>query len=185
MGAFSYSVGGQVFPNASDVQVSGLPKVQGGHCDHPSAVPRAGAQEHLADTNLRKRAEYGFGEHSLFCVTSWGLFRQFQAILGNFQAISGNLLGPFSGDFRQFRAIFGNFGRFRAIFSDFGPPKPKKKPVLINKKKAGDCTPKIRFRRAQLGGRFGYFLFSFCSGRGKGESEAPGGRGGGGWWIGF
>ena len=39
---------------------------------------------------------------SLFCVTSWGLSRQFQAILGNFQAILGNLLGPSSGDFRQF-----------------------------------------------------------------------------------
>ena len=28
-----------------------------------------------------------------------------------------------------------------------------------------------------LGGRFGYFLFFFFSGRGKAESEAPGGRG--------
>ena len=28
-----------------------------------------------------------------------------------------------------------------------------------------------------LGGRFGYFLFFFCSGRGKGGFEAPGGGG--------
>ena len=34
-----------------------------------------------------------------------------------------------------------------------------------------------------LGGRFGYFLFFFCSGRGKGESEAPE-RGGGSVFIG-
>ena len=31
---------------------------------------------------------------------------------------------------------------------------------------------------ACLGGRFGYFLFFFCSGEGKRESEAPGGEGG-------
>ena len=32
---------------------------------------------------------------------------------------------------------------------------------------------------SKLGGRFGYFLFFFCLGEGKGEPEAPG-RGGGG-----
>ena len=39
---------------------------------------------------------------SLFCVTSWALLGQF----------SGNLLQPFSGDFRPFQAFLGNFMQF-------------------------------------------------------------------------
>ena len=93
-----------------------VPRCSGQHSHHIEPLPLLGVQT-----------------PSLFCVTSWGLFRQFQAILGN-------LLGPFSGDFRQFRAIFGNFGQF---FGDLGRQSPRKKPVLINKKKAGDCTPNL------------------------------------------
>ena len=73
----------------------------------------------------------------LFCVTSW-------AILGNFQAILGNLLGPLSGILRQFQAILGNFRQFRVILGNFGGPKPKKKKtVQINTNEAEDCTPKF------------------------------------------
>ena len=57
----------------------------------------------------------------------------FQVILGNFQAIRGLLSGDFrqfSGDFRQFQAIWGH-------------TEPGKKPVLIDKKKAEDCTPNM------------------------------------------
>ena len=44
-------------------------------------------------------------------------------------------------------------------------------------------TPRqYNFEKKIFGGRFGYFLFFFCSGRGKWESEAPG-RGGFGFFI--
>ena len=33
----------------------------------------------------------------------------------------------------------------------------------------------LKEHNVYLGGRFGYFLFFFCSGEGKGEFEAPGG----------
>ena len=63
--------------------------------------------------------------------------------LGPFQAILGNLLGPFSCIFRQFQAISGNFKQFLVIWGSFGGPKPmKKKQFEFTKKKAGDCTPK-------------------------------------------
>ena len=41
--------------------------------------------------------------------------------LGNFQAIFSNLLGPFSGDFWQFQAIFRQFsGNSQAISGNLG-----------------------------------------------------------------
>ena len=83
-----------------------------------------------------------FGPQSFRCANTQPFLCNelgpFQAILGNFQAISGNLLGPFSGIFRQFQAILGNFRQFLAIL---GGQSPRKKPVLINKNKAEDCTP--------------------------------------------
>ena len=39
--------------------------------------------------------------------------------------------------FRRFQAISGNFRQFQVILSDFGEPKPKKKLVLITKKRLG------------------------------------------------
>ena len=66
---------------------------------------------------------------------------------GNFQAILGNLLGPFSGIFRQFLPVLGNFGQFRVILSDVGGgggQNPRKKPVLINRNTVEDCTPTTR-----------------------------------------
>ena len=36
------------------------------------------------------------------------------------------------------------------------------------------APPHITAQLSILGGRFGYFFYFFCSGRGKGESEAPG-----------
>ena len=42
-----------------------------------------------------------------------------------------------SGNSGQFSAIIG------AISAIWGRQSPRKKPVLINKKKAGDCTPKM------------------------------------------
>ena len=75
-----------------------------------------------------------------FCVTNWALFRQFQAIclaLFRWLVISGN--------FRQFYDFFSNFRQFSAIsgnFWHFGGQSPRKKPDLINKEKAEDCTPK-------------------------------------------
>ena len=49
------------------------------------------------------------------------------SFFGSFQAILGNLLGPCSGDSRQFKAIPGNTRQFRVIWDDFGVPRPKKK----------------------------------------------------------
>ena len=59
----------------------------------------------------------------------------FQAVLGNVQAILGILFGTFSGDFRQFQAISGNFRIFRVILGDFGVGQtpPPRKEVFINK----------------------------------------------------
>ena len=69
-----------------------------------------------------------------FCVASWGLFRQFYAIFRQLQAILANLLGPFSGDFRQFQGISGNFWQLRVILGHFGSLDPRKRTVWINKK---------------------------------------------------
>ena len=59
-------------------------------------------------------------------------FGAFQSILGDFQVILGNLLGPFSGDFRQLQAISGNFSQFRVILGDFGGAKTQEKTVFVN-----------------------------------------------------
>ena len=83
---------------------------------------------------------------SLSCVTRWGLSSNFRQFPGNF----GNLPGPLSGIFRQFYAIPSNFRKFQAVlgnFRRFGGPKPRKKPVLINKNKAEDCTPNVIAQR--------------------------------------
>ena len=47
---------------------------------------------------------------------------------------------------------------------------------IFLRKNAAKVSPV--FLSLYLGGRFGYFLFFFCSGRGNGESEVPGGGGG-------
>ena len=65
---------------------------------------------------------------------------------------------------------------------------PGKAPVIVPKWWSSRTTPPAGWKLGclepsfleeppKLGGRFRYFLFFFCSGRGKGESEAPG-RGG-------
>ena len=65
----------------------------------------------------------------------------FQVILGNFQAIFRQLEAPFQAILGNFQAISGNLRQFQAIW---GHTEPGKKPVLINKKKAEECTPKLR-----------------------------------------
>ena len=84
---------------------------------------------------------------SLFCVMSWGLFRQFS---GNFGQSAWPLFGYFqaiSGNFRQFQAIFR---RFRAILGDYGGARTQEKNQLK--------LTKIRLRIAHL--RFRYSLVS-------------------------
>ena len=96
----------------------------------PRKSPKRVRRESPEDGPPESRKSLGVQTSSLFVCKELG---PFQALLGNFQAILGNLLGPFSGDFRQFQAIWTILGL---------APKPKKKPALINKQKAGDCTPK-------------------------------------------
>ena len=52
-------------------------------------------------------------EHPAFCVTSSALFRQNSGI---FSHLLDNLLGPFSGIFRQYKAISGNLRFFWCVF---------------------------------------------------------------------
>ena len=63
--------------------------------------------------------DLGVQTPSLLCVTSWGLFKQFEAIFSPFQVISGN---------------------FKVILGGFGCPLPKKKRAIINKKGCGFHT---------------------------------------------
>ena len=92
-----------------------------------------------------------------FFVTSWGHF-------GPFQEIFGNSLGPFSGDFRQFQAIFGNFRQFWVILGDFvwGANAQEKNQLYLTKK-AEDCTPNILH----------VFVLSFKGFKGSAKREKP------------
>ena len=77
---------------------------------------------------------------SLFRVSSWGLFRHFRRFSGDFRQFAWALFRWFQAIcLRPFQVISGNFRQFQVISGNFegGRPRPKKKTVLINKKKLG------------------------------------------------